>query len=88
MRLQFQRHKNGQRDLPRQVDDCYLVRDGPVRLGELTRLIPDASKKVLLENLKRLEATGIVVRNDFSQRVLHVEYDFNECVRETICQLL
>jgi len=52
-----------------------VMRDGPVRLGELTRLIPDASKKVLLVNLKQLEATRIVVRNDFSERVLHVEYD-------------
>jgi DNA-binding HxlR family transcriptional regulator len=66
---------------------CAL-RDGPIRLGQLTRMIPGASKKMLLENLKRLEATGIIVRKDLSQRVLHVEYDFDEHMRETICRLL
>ena len=64
------------------------MRDGPVRLGQLTRMIPDASKKVLLENLKRLETAGIIVRNDLSQRVLHVEYDFDAPMKETICRLL
>ncbi len=64
------------------------MREGPIRLGQLTRMVPGASKKMLLENLKRLEATGIIVRKDLSQRVLHVEYDFDEHMKETICRLL
>lgn len=64
------------------------MRDGPIRLGQLTRMIPGASKKMLLENLKRLEATGIIVRNDLSHRVLHVEYDFDQHMKATICRLL
>ena len=64
------------------------IRRKPVRLGELTRLIPNASKKVLIDNLKRLEAAGIVVRNNRSRRVLHVEYDFPEDLKEAMPRLL
>lgn len=64
------------------------MRHGPVRIARLTRQIPNASKKVLLESLKRPEAEGIVVRNDLSRRVLHVEYDFHEQVRDSMYCLL
>ena len=66
----------------------YAIQRKPVRLGELTRLIPNASKKVLIDNLKRLEAAGIVVRNNRSRRVLHVEYDFPEDLKQAMSRLL
>lgn len=66
---------------------CALRR-GPVRLGELGRLIPGASKKVLAQSLRRLEADGIVTRKDMSDCVLHVEYELNCDVRELVCSLL
>jgi DNA-binding HxlR family transcriptional regulator len=58
-----------------------VMRSGPVRLGQLTRLIPTASKKVLTENLRRLESSGMVVRTDLSGSVRHVEYDLAEAVK-------
>lgn len=61
---------------------------GPVRLGQLARLIPGASKKVLTQNLRKLEADGIVVRTDFSNVVLHVEYDLSPDLRDSVCRLL
>jgi DNA-binding HxlR family transcriptional regulator len=61
---------------------------GPVRLGQLARLIPDASKKMLTQNLRRLERDGIVIRADFSDIVLHVEYDLNPDFRNSISNLL
>jgi DNA-binding HxlR family transcriptional regulator len=64
------------------------MRFGPVRVGQLSRLIPAASKKMLAQNLRRLEADGIVVRRDLSEIVLHVEYDFNPEAREQACSLL
>ena len=48
--------------------------DGPVRLGQLRRLIPSASKKVLVQQLQELEKDGIIVRTDFSGKIKHVEY--------------
>ena len=48
--------------------------NGPVRLGQLRRLIPSASKKVLVQQLHELENDGIIVRTDLSRRIKHVEY--------------
>lgn len=61
---------------------------GPVRLGQLARLIPGASKKMLTQNLRKLELDGIVVRTDFSDIVLHVEYDLNPDLRDSVSDLL
>jgi len=47
------------------------MRSGPVRLGQLARIVPGASKKMLTQNLRQLEADGIVVRKDMSDLVLH-----------------
>jgi DNA-binding HxlR family transcriptional regulator len=66
---------------------CAMQRH-PVRLGELTRLIPGASKKALRAALRDLESAQIITRRDLSGLMLHVEYDFAESMRETICGLL
>ena len=64
------------------------MRVGPVRLGQLGRLIPSASKKVLAENLRKLQSAGLIVRNDLSSHILHVEYDLAEPVKAATYQLL
>jgi DNA-binding HxlR family transcriptional regulator len=48
--------------------------DRPVRLGQLRRLIPHASKKVLVQHLHELERDGIIERTDLSGKIKHVEY--------------
>ena len=64
------------------------MRSKPVRLSQLTRLFPLASKKGLRASLRSLEAGGIVIRRDMSHSVLHVEYDFDDEIRTIICLLL
>jgi DNA-binding HxlR family transcriptional regulator len=64
------------------------MRDHPVRLSELKRAIPSASKKALTANLRLLEAAGIVLRRDLSSSVLRVEYDLVEVVRGPLFVLL
>lgn len=64
------------------------MRAGPVRLGQLVRLLPKASKKGLRACLRDLEAVRIIVRHDLTDTVLHVEYDFAENMRKGICDLL
>jgi DNA-binding HxlR family transcriptional regulator len=64
------------------------MRSGPVRLGRLARLIPHASKKMLAQNLRSLEGAGIVIRRDLSDVLLHVEYDLEPGLRQSICSLL
>jgi DNA-binding HxlR family transcriptional regulator len=66
---------------------CF-VRWGPVRLGQLSRLMPSASKKVLIENLRELESRGLIVRRDLSGTIRHVEYDFAEAMRPAMIQIL
>jgi DNA-binding HxlR family transcriptional regulator len=64
------------------------MRSGPVRLSQLMRLAPAASKKGLRANLRSLESSHLVVRRDLSDSVLHVEYDFEDSVRESVSSLL
>jgi DNA-binding HxlR family transcriptional regulator len=64
------------------------MREGPTRLGQLGRLIPSASKKVLTQNLRSLHSAGLIVRNDLSSHVLHVEYDLAEPVKAAAYELL
>jgi DNA-binding HxlR family transcriptional regulator len=71
-----------------QVQILCAMRGGSVRIGQLGRLIPGASKKVLTQSLRRLESQGIVVRRDLSDLVLHVEYELHQEVRESIGELL
>ena len=64
------------------------MRSGPVRLGQLARIVPGASKKMLTQNLRQLEADGIIIRKDMSELALHVEYELNDIAREGVCALL
>jgi DNA-binding HxlR family transcriptional regulator len=38
------------------------LQHGPVRLSELRRMFPDASKKILTQHLREMETDGVVVR--------------------------
>jgi DNA-binding HxlR family transcriptional regulator len=64
------------------------VRTQPVRLSELRRAIPTASKKALTASLRSLEAANVVVRRDLSGSVLHVEYELADTMREPLVTLL
>lgn len=66
----------------------YAMRSGPIRLGQLARIVPGASKKMLTQNLRKLEADGIVVRKDLTEVILHIEYDLDDRTRESVCTLL
>jgi DNA-binding HxlR family transcriptional regulator len=57
---------------------------GTVRLGQLQRAVPDASKKVLIDNLRSLEKMQWIVRRDLSTNVLRVEYVLADAWAERI----
>ena len=65
-----------------------VMRSGPVRLGQLGRTIPAASKKVLTANLRELVSMGVVVRREFTGTVRHVEYDFARFMRQPMSAML
>ncbi|WP_114205692.1 winged helix-turn-helix transcriptional regulator [Acidisarcina polymorpha] len=66
---------------------CRVIAD-PVRLGQLRRAIPTASKKGLTASLRLLEEADIISRRDLSDSRLHVEYELNEAIRKPLTELL
>jgi DNA-binding HxlR family transcriptional regulator len=52
----------------------YFLFEGPQRLSELRRLIPDVSQKVLVQQLREMELHGIVHREVFAQVPPRVVY--------------
>jgi DNA-binding HxlR family transcriptional regulator len=47
---------------------------GPRRFGELRRLIPGISEKMLIQTLRQMQADGIVARKDFQEVPPRVAY--------------
>ncbi len=70
------------------VQILCAMRTRPVRLSELKRAIPSASKKALTASLRSLEAARVVLRRDLSSSVLHVEYELAPAMREPLITLL
>jgi len=56
------------------VNVVYFLLEKSRRLSELERLVPEASKKVLVQQLRELEAHGIVSRKVFAQVPPRVDY--------------
>jgi DNA-binding HxlR family transcriptional regulator len=52
----------------------YFLLRGPTRYGELKRSIRDVSDKVLIQQLKELEADGVIVRTDYKEVPPRVDY--------------
>lgn len=52
----------------------FFLRDGPKRYGELKRLIPGVSDKVLIQQLKDLECDRVLARNDYREVPPRVDY--------------
>jgi len=50
------------------------IQRGVNRPGELKRYIPGISTKVLNERLRKLTEYGLALRQDLSEKALHVEY--------------
>lgn len=55
----------------------YLAEE-PRRAGELMRLVPQASGKVLTQHLRELERDGIILRTVHSQVPPRVDYSLSE----------
>lgn len=65
----------------------YWIAGAPRRFGEMQRLMPEISHKVLTETLRTLEREELVVRTVVSETPAHVEYSLSphgESVRPII----
>lgn len=52
----------------------FVAQDGPTRYGELRRAIRDVSDKMLIQQLKELEADDLVKRTDYKEIPPRVDY--------------
>ncbi len=53
---------------------CHLL-DGRKRYGELRRLVPNATERMITLQLRELEADGVVARHVFAEVPPRVEYE-------------
>ncbi|GAB2461732.1 HxlR family transcriptional regulator [Hymenobacter qilianensis] len=65
----------------------YLAEHGTLRFGELKRLIPKVTQKMLAQQLKELEEAGLVNRRVYAQVPPKVEYRLT-AHGETLCPVL
>lgn len=52
----------------------YFLLQGPTRYGELKRAVRGVSDKMLIQQLKELEADGLIVRTDYKEVPPRVDY--------------
>lgn len=60
----------------------WVLSEGPQRFGQIRRLLEGVSEKVLSENLRQLEASGVVHREIFPEIPPRVEYSLTPLGRE------
>ncbi|WP_396127309.1 winged helix-turn-helix transcriptional regulator [Acidicapsa acidisoli] len=61
---------------------------GPMRLSQLRKFFPGASKKMLTQHLREMVDDGIVVRSDLSARRRHVEYSLEASLGVAVLHLI
>jgi len=56
---------------------CYLW-ERPMRYNQLSRVIPNISRRMLSEHLRQLEKDQLIARKSFDRKNQHVEYSLTE----------
>ncbi|MBY6160147.1 helix-turn-helix transcriptional regulator [Mameliella alba] len=62
----------------------WHLKDGPVRFNDLSRMIGGASKKMITERLRQLEAQGLVTRQVMDTAPVSVQYEITEFGRTAL----
>ncbi len=62
----------------------WHLKDGPVRFNDLARMVGGASKKMITERLRQLEAQGLVTRQVMDTAPVSVQYGITEFGRTAL----
>lgn len=62
----------------------WHLQDGPVRFNDLARIIAGASKKMITDRLRQLEAQGLVRREVMATSPVSVQYDLTDLGRTAL----
>ncbi len=62
----------------------YHLKDEPVRFNDLVRMLGGASKRMVDQRLKELEAEGMVIRKVISDRPIAVTYELTDFGRSAL----
>lgn len=62
----------------------WHLQDGPVRFNDLSRMIGGASKKMITERLRQLEAQGLIQREVLDTAPVSVQYEITDLGRTAI----
>jgi DNA-binding HxlR family transcriptional regulator len=64
------------------------LQQGPVRLSQLRKMFPGASKKMLTQHLREMEEDGLIIRTDLSAKMRHVEYSLETSLGFAVLHLI
>lgn len=62
----------------------WHLKDGPVRFNDLARMVGGASKKMITERLRQLEAQGLIRREVMDTAPVSVHYEITEFGRSAL----
>jgi DNA-binding HxlR family transcriptional regulator len=62
----------------------FQLKDGPTRLSELRKRIPDISEKMLIQELKNLGDSGLVQRQNYGEVPPRVDYSLTALGEEAL----
>lgn len=62
----------------------WHLKDGPVRFNDLSRLVGGASKRMISERLRLLEARGLVTREVLDTAPVSVQYQITDVGRAAL----
>lgn len=63
---------------------CSLSAEGPTRYNDLKRRMGKISNTMLVKSLKELEEDGLVVRKEYLEVPVRVEYEITEATRKLL----
>jgi DNA-binding HxlR family transcriptional regulator len=62
----------------------WHLREGPVRFGDLARQLGGASRKMVSQRLKEMQAQGLITRTVVTERPLAVLYEMTDFGRSSL----